>query len=64
MFIDTIFLLQAMVIPESEHRRLFIDLMHMVLALDPRKRITAEEALQHPFFDREYDKVIAEDDNN
>ncbi|KAI7879494.1 kinase-like protein [Lichtheimia hyalospora FSU 10163] len=47
----------------SEHRLLFIDLIRMVLTVDPSKRITAEEALQHPFFDKEYNQVIDEDDN-
>lgn len=51
-----------MIISGSKYRQLFIDLIHLVLTFDPSKRITAEEALQHPFFDPEYDEVIDEDD--
>ncbi|CDS06733.1 hypothetical protein LRAMOSA09260 [Lichtheimia ramosa] len=54
--------LDTMIISGSKYRQLFIDLIHLVLTFDPSKRITAEEALQHPFFDPEYDEVIDEDD--
>ena len=38
-----------MLVQEHEHELLF-DLIQSMLAYEPRKRITASEALKHPFF--------------
>lgn len=35
---------------DEEHEKLF-DLVRRMLEYDPTKRITLDEALQHPFFD-------------
>ena len=35
---------------EMEHRRLFIDLLERCLKIDPDERLSAAEALEHPFF--------------
>ena len=32
-----------------ENYKMFVDLIHRMLAYDPEERITPEEALQHPF---------------
>lgn len=34
---------------ERENRRIFLDLLHKMLEIDPQKRTTPEEALLHPF---------------
>ena len=34
---------------ETAHRRQFLELLHGMLCLDPRQRITAHDALNHPF---------------
>ncbi len=46
------------IFPEKDFKQLFpnldaegIDLMMKFLQLEPEKRISAEEALKHPFFD-------------
>ena len=35
---------------EMQHRRLFIDLLEKCLKIDPDERLSAAEALEHPFF--------------
>ena len=36
---------------EVRRRQIFIDFLKNMLKLDPNERLTAEQALQHPFFD-------------
>jgi CDC-like kinase len=38
-----------MITADPEHEQLF-DLIQQLLIYDPRKRLTSEEALKHPFF--------------
>jgi serine/threonine protein kinase len=35
---------------EVENRRVFLDLLTMLLQVDPQERTSAEQALAHPFF--------------
>lgn len=35
----------------AKHHRAFVSLLHRLLEYDPAKRITVQEALQHPYFD-------------
>lgn len=36
--------------PHTEFNRKFLDLLKRIFVYDPKKRITAKEALQHPWF--------------
>jgi serine/threonine protein kinase len=37
----------------TQEKRVFLDLLHKMLEFEPEKRITAAEALSHPFFQAE-----------
>ena len=46
------------IIPQTTtFNRLFLDLLRKIFVYDPKKRITAHEALKHPWFDE-----LVEDD--
>lgn len=46
------------IIPQTTNfNRLFLDLLRKIFVYDPKKRITAREALKHPWFDE-----LVEDD--
>lgn len=46
------------IIPQTNNfNRLFLDLLRRIFVYDPKKRITAREALKHPWFDE-----LVEDD--
>lgn len=38
------------ILPHTEFNRKFLDLLKKIFVYDPKKRITAKEALQHPWF--------------
>ncbi|OZJ04008.1 hypothetical protein BZG36_03624 [Bifiguratus adelaidae] len=42
--------LKDIIQPTSSHRKHFLDLLQRLLTYDPRERITAQEALKHPYF--------------
>lgn len=39
----------------SAFNRQFLDLLRRIFVYDPRKRITAKQALQHPWFQEHYE---------
>ena len=41
--------------PTTEFNRQFLDLLQRVFVYDPKQRITAHEALKHPWF---HEKII------
>ncbi|KAK3104339.1 serine threonine protein kinase CMGC group, partial [Teratosphaeriaceae sp. CCFEE 6253] len=43
--------LEQIIPPSNEFNRKFLDLLRRVFVYDPKKRITAREALKHPWFD-------------
>ena len=46
------------IIPETNRfNKLFLDLLRKIFVYDPKRRITAREALKHPWFDE-----LVEDD--
>lgn len=42
---------------EGEPRRLFADLLRRMLEFDPRRRITARDAINHPFFNLDLENI-------
>ena len=42
--------LQETIPPHTTFNRQFLDLLKKIFVYDPKKRITAKEALQHPWF--------------
>ncbi|KAI9330754.1 kinase-like domain-containing protein [Obelidium mucronatum] len=48
-FVKSMKSLQEIIPPKDETSRLFLDLVKRLLVYDPKLRITAREALQHPF---------------
>lgn len=42
--------LQETIPPHTEFNRKFLDLLRRIFVYDPKKRITAKEALRHPWF--------------
>jgi len=49
--------LETIIPPTTEFNKLFLDLLRRIFVYDPKKRITAREALKHPWFDE-----LVEDD--
>nr|POF24016.1 dual specificity protein kinase lkh1 [Quercus suber] len=49
--------LEETIPPMNDFNRLFLDLLRKIFVYDPKKRITAREALKHPWFDE-----LVEDD--
>jgi len=49
--------LEEIVPPNTDFNRLFLDLLRQIFVYDPKKRITAREALKHPWF-----QELVEDD--
>ena len=49
--------LEETIPPTNNFNRLFLDLLRQIFVYDPKKRITAREALKHPWFDE-----LVEDD--
>jgi dual-specificity kinase len=43
-------MLQETIAPTSEFNRKFLDLLEKIFVYDPAKRITAKQALRHPWF--------------
>jgi dual-specificity kinase len=43
-------LIQETIPPHTTFNRLFLDLLKKIFVYDPKKRITAKQALQHPWF--------------
>lgn len=56
-FVKAMKRLDEIIPPINNFNRLFLDLLRKIFVYDPKKRITAREALQHPWFDE-----IVEDD--
>ncbi|KAJ3023086.1 UNVERIFIED_CONTAM: dual specificity protein kinase kns1 [Siphonaria sp. JEL0065] len=48
-FVKNMKTLEEIIPPINEQSRLFLDLVKKLLVYDPKQRITAREALQHPF---------------
>ncbi len=44
--------------PSTESREHWCDLISKMMQKDPKKRISANQALQHPFFDEKYLKLL------
>ena len=49
--------LEETIPPNNQFNRLFLDLLRKIFVYDPKKRITARDALKHPWFDE-----LVEDD--
>ncbi|KAK5716200.1 serine threonine protein kinase CMGC group [Elasticomyces elasticus] len=49
--------LETIIPPNTEFNKLFLDLLRRIFVYDPKKRITAREALKHPWFEE-----LVEDD--
>ena len=49
--------LDEIIPPTTNFNKLFLDLLKRIFVYDPKKRITARDALKHPWFDE-----IVEDD--
>lgn len=49
--------LEEIIPPTTEFNKRFLDLLRKIFVYDPKKRITAREALKHPWFDE-----LVEDD--
>jgi dual-specificity kinase len=49
--------LEEIIPPNNQFNRLFLDLLRKIFVYDPKKRISAREALKHPWFDE-----LVEDD--
>lgn len=49
--------LDEIIPPSNSFNKLFLDLLRKIFVYDPKNRITAQEALKHPWFDE-----IVEDD--
>lgn len=49
--------LEETIPPTNNFNKLFLDLLRRIFVYDPKKRITAREALKHPWFDE-----LVEDD--
>lgn len=42
--------MQEIINTHTEFNRLFLDLLRKIFVYDPKKRITAKQALRHPWF--------------
>lgn len=49
--------LEETIPPTNQFNKLFLDLLRRIFVYDPKKRITAREALKHPWFEE-----LVEDD--
>ena len=49
--------LEEIIPPTNQFNRHFLDLLRKIFVFDPKKRITARQALKHPWFDE-----LVEDD--
>ena len=49
--------LEEIIPPTNQFNRLFLDLLRKIFVYDPKKRITARDALKHAWFDE-----LVEDD--
>ena len=56
-FVRSMKRLQETIPPTNEFNKKFLDLLQKIFIYDPKKRITAREALKHPWFDE-----LVEDD--
>lgn len=56
-FVKAMKRLDEIIPPTNNFNKLFLDLLRKIFVYDPKKRITARQALEHPWFDE-----IVEDD--
>lgn len=47
--------LQETILPHTEFNRKFLDLLKKIFVYDPKKRITAHQALQHDWFKEHFE---------